>query len=127
MRNNLALNILRWIIAVPAGVLVWFAANHAIGTAFGILHGFDRVGDFWEAPDMDGVPIIGFTWFGLLDMKDWDTALTQIRGTVNTVGLYSLGRKPRKVAIVAVARKLVVLANAIAKSGKPWNSTIGVD
>lgn len=46
----------------------------------------------------DGVPIIGFTWFGLLDMKDWDTALTQIRGTVNTVGLYSLGRKPRKVA-----------------------------
>jgi len=35
--------------------------------------------------------------------------------------------KPRKVAIVAVARKLVVLANAIAKSGKPWNSTIGVD
>ena len=25
----------------------------------------------------DGVPIIGFTWFGLLDMKDWDSALTQ--------------------------------------------------
>ena len=21
----------------------------------------------------DGVPIIGFTWFGLVDMKDWDT------------------------------------------------------
>lgn len=46
----------------------------------------------------DGVPIIGFTWFGLLDMKDWDTALTKLRGTVNTVGLYTLGRKPRKVA-----------------------------
>jgi len=28
----------------------------------------------------DGVPIIGFTWFGLVDMKDWDTALTRIRG-----------------------------------------------
>ena len=25
----------------------------------------------------DGVPIIGFTWFGLVDMKDWDTALTK--------------------------------------------------
>jgi len=29
--------------------------------------------------------------------------------------------KPRKVAIVAVARKLIVLANAILKSGQPWN------
>jgi beta-glucosidase/6-phospho-beta-glucosidase/beta-galactosidase len=46
----------------------------------------------------DGVPIIGFTWFGLIDMKDWDTALTQMRGTVNKVGLYSLQRKPRTVA-----------------------------
>ncbi|HEX4794092.1 MAG TPA: family 1 glycosylhydrolase [Humisphaera sp.] len=46
----------------------------------------------------DGVPIIGFTWFGLVDMKDWDTALTQTRGTVNKVGLYTLARKPRKVA-----------------------------
>jgi beta-glucosidase len=46
----------------------------------------------------DGVPIIGFTWFGLVDMKDWDTALTRVRGTVNTVGLYTLARKQRKVA-----------------------------
>jgi beta-glucosidase/6-phospho-beta-glucosidase/beta-galactosidase len=46
----------------------------------------------------DGIPIIGFTWFGLVDMKDWDTALTQMRGTVNKVGLYTLDRRPRKVA-----------------------------
>jgi beta-glucosidase/6-phospho-beta-glucosidase/beta-galactosidase len=46
----------------------------------------------------DGVPIVGFTWFGLVDMKDWDSALTKIRGTVNPVGLYTLQRKPRKVA-----------------------------
>ncbi|HJS66477.1 MAG TPA: hypothetical protein VJ760_04000 [Nitrospiraceae bacterium] len=59
MRNNPAMNILRWAIAVPAGVLLWFAANHSIGIAFGIIHGFDRVDEFWEAPDMDGVLIIG--------------------------------------------------------------------
>lgn len=53
----------------------------------------------------DGVPIIGFTWFGLVDMKDWDTALTKMQGTVNTVGLYTLGRKQRKVA--RVYRRLV--------------------
>jgi beta-glucosidase len=46
----------------------------------------------------DGVPIVGFTWFGLVDMKDWDSALTRRRGTVNPVGLYTLGRTPRKVA-----------------------------
>ncbi len=46
----------------------------------------------------DGVPIIGFTWFGLLDMKDWDSALTKMQGNVNTVGLYTLARKQRKVA-----------------------------
>jgi beta-glucosidase len=46
----------------------------------------------------DGVPIIGFTWFGLVDMRDWDTALTRMRGTVNKVGLYTLDRRPRKVA-----------------------------
>ena len=33
----------------------------------------------------DGVPVVGFTWFGLVDMKDWDTALTHIRGKVNPV------------------------------------------
>lgn len=35
--------------------------------------------------------------------------------------------KPRKVAIVAVARKLVVLANSIVKSGQPWNPALSVD
>lgn len=46
----------------------------------------------------DGVPIIGFTWYGLVDMMDWDTALTKQRGTINAVGLYTLKRKERKVA-----------------------------
>jgi beta-glucosidase/6-phospho-beta-glucosidase/beta-galactosidase len=46
----------------------------------------------------DGVPIIGFTWYGLLDMKDWDTALTKVQGHINKVGLYTLDRRERKVA-----------------------------
>ena len=46
----------------------------------------------------DGVPIVGFTWFGLVDMKDWDSALTKLRGNVNPVGLYTLKRQPRQVA-----------------------------
>jgi hypothetical protein len=59
MPNNPAINIVRWAIAVPAGVMLWFAANHSIGMAFGMIHGVERIEAFWEAPDMDGVPIIG--------------------------------------------------------------------
>jgi beta-glucosidase/6-phospho-beta-glucosidase/beta-galactosidase len=46
----------------------------------------------------DGVPIIGFTWYGLVDMREWDTALTKIQGHVNKVGLYTMERNERKVA-----------------------------
>jgi hypothetical protein len=59
MPNKPAINIVRWAIAVPAGVMLWFAANHSIGMAFGMIHGVERIEAFWEAPDMDGVPIIG--------------------------------------------------------------------
>lgn len=46
----------------------------------------------------DRVPIIGFTWYGLVDMTDWDVALREKRGTVNPVGLFDLERRPRPVA-----------------------------
>jgi hypothetical protein len=46
----------------------------------------------------DGVPIVGFTWFGLVDMKDWDSALTRPLGLVNKVGLFTLARTERKIA-----------------------------
>jgi beta-glucosidase/6-phospho-beta-glucosidase/beta-galactosidase len=45
----------------------------------------------------DGVPIVGFTWYSLTDQTDWDSALREIRGNVNPLGLYDLNRKIRKV------------------------------
>ncbi len=45
----------------------------------------------------DGFPIVGFTWYGLLDQVDWDTALRQNNGTVNPLGLYDLDRRIRPV------------------------------
>ncbi len=41
----------------------------------------------------DGVPIIGFTWYSLLDQVDWDTALREDNGNVNPLGLFDLDRK----------------------------------
>ena len=45
----------------------------------------------------DGVPIVGFTWYSLTDQMDWDTALRKDRRRVNTVGLYDIHRRIRKV------------------------------
>jgi transposase len=39
--------------------------------------------------------------------------------------LKAAGKKP-KVVLVAVARKLLVIANAILKSGKPWDPKVAM-
>lgn len=44
-----------------------------------------------------GVPIVGFTWFSLIDQMDWDTVLREDNHNVNTVGLYDLDRNIREV------------------------------
>ncbi len=47
---------------------------------------------------VDGVPVLGFTWYSLTDQVDWDTGLTERNGHVNPCGLYDLDRRPRAVA-----------------------------
>ena len=46
----------------------------------------------------DGVPVLGFTWYSLIDQIDWDIALAQKNNTVNACGLFDLSRNPRPVA-----------------------------
>jgi hypothetical protein len=53
----------------------------------------------------DHVAVVGFTWYGLTDMTDWDVALRERRGTVNPIGLFDLDRRERPVA--AAFRRLV--------------------
>ena len=45
----------------------------------------------------DGVPLVGFTWYSLIDQVDWDTALREDNGHVNPLGLYDMDRKIRPV------------------------------
>jgi beta-glucosidase len=45
----------------------------------------------------DGVPIVGFTWYSLIDQVDWDVALRQQNGRINPRGLYDMDRKIRPV------------------------------
>jgi beta-glucosidase/6-phospho-beta-glucosidase/beta-galactosidase len=46
---------------------------------------------------LDGVPIIGFTWYSLTDQVDWDTALREDNGRINQLGLADLDRRIRPV------------------------------
>jgi len=45
----------------------------------------------------DGVPLVGFTWYSLIDQVDWDSALRNDDGHVNDYGLFDLQRKIRPV------------------------------
>jgi beta-glucosidase len=44
----------------------------------------------------DGIPIVGFTWYSLVDQVDWDSALREERGNVNPLGLYDMNRNIRR-------------------------------
>jgi beta-glucosidase/6-phospho-beta-glucosidase/beta-galactosidase len=46
----------------------------------------------------DGIPVLGFTWYSLIDQIDWDIELAEKKGTINPCGLYDLERNPRPVA-----------------------------
>jgi beta-glucosidase/6-phospho-beta-glucosidase/beta-galactosidase len=45
-----------------------------------------------------GVPVVGFTWYSLIDQIDWDIQLAEVKNTINPCGLYDLDRQPRPVA-----------------------------
>jgi beta-glucosidase len=44
-----------------------------------------------------GVPMIGFTWYSLIDQVDWDIQLVEIRGHTTPNGLCTLDRQLRDV------------------------------
>jgi beta-glucosidase/6-phospho-beta-glucosidase/beta-galactosidase len=45
-----------------------------------------------------GIPVMGFTWYSLIDQIDWQYGLRIERNAVHPVGLYDLSRRPRPVA-----------------------------
>ena len=45
----------------------------------------------------EGFPIIGFTWYSLIDQVDWDIGLREWRRNVNSFGLSDMDRKIRPV------------------------------
>ena len=46
-----------------------------------------------------GVPLVGFTWYSLVDQVDWSIAMSQPLGIVYPVGLFDLNREARTVGL----------------------------
>jgi hypothetical protein len=82
----------------------------------------------------DGVPILGFTWFSLLDQTDWDTALREDNHRIDPLGLFDLDRKIRKVGeayklliaqwrdelpLQSMSRDMYLTAHDVAPAQKP--------
>jgi beta-glucosidase len=69
-----------------------------------------------------GVPILGFTWFPLIDTVDWQHALRVMRGDVDRIGLHSLDRAPHAVArtyaeLIASAGRAPLAALSAGRAG----------
>lgn len=46
-----------------------------------------------------GVPLVGFTWYSLVDQVDWSIAMSAALGIVYPVGLFDLNREARTVGL----------------------------
>jgi beta-glucosidase/6-phospho-beta-glucosidase/beta-galactosidase len=94
-------------------VLGWYQITRAYYDRYHkpVMHTETNVFDAEEAPAWlwkqwvnvlrmraDGVPVLGFTWYSLIDQIDWDVELARVCGHVNACGLYDLDRRPRPVA-----------------------------
>ncbi|HET7575669.1 MAG TPA: family 1 glycosylhydrolase [Sphingomicrobium sp.] len=47
----------------------------------------------------DGVPLVGFTWYSLVDQIDWSFAMSEPVGVVYPVGLFDMNREARTVGL----------------------------
>jgi beta-glucosidase/6-phospho-beta-glucosidase/beta-galactosidase/glycosyltransferase involved in cell wall biosynthesis len=54
----------------------------------------DRTLDEIQQLREEGIPMLGFIWWPLLDQLDWDGAMTHRIGKIHEVGLFNLHRQP---------------------------------
>lgn len=58
-KDHLMINLLRWVAALPLGLIASFAAYMIIDFNFSVIYGYEKVALFWQAHDMAGMPITG--------------------------------------------------------------------
>jgi beta-glucosidase/6-phospho-beta-glucosidase/beta-galactosidase len=100
-------------VRISSEVMGWFNITHEYYLRYHkpVMHTETNVFDAEEAPTWlwkqwvnilrmrkTGVPVLGFTWYSLIDQIDWNIGLARKEGTVNACGLFDLERKPRPVA-----------------------------
>jgi beta-glucosidase/6-phospho-beta-glucosidase/beta-galactosidase len=96
----------------PQDVLGWYLITKEYYERYGkpVFHTETNLMDAEKAPDWlwkqwanvlrirrDRVPVLGFTWYSLLDQVDWDIQLREKNDRINACGLYDLDRRIRPV------------------------------
>lgn len=67
----------------------------------------------------EGIPVIGYTWWPLVDHLDWDGALLHQIGKIHRVGLYNLERTPGGEMRRVPTRILEAYKEVVAKGEEP--------
>ena len=67
----------------------------------------------------EGRDLVGFCWYSLTDQVDWDIALREFRGRVNSLGLVDLARRPRPVATRYAELAALAVSGALPPIGLP--------
>jgi hypothetical protein len=77
----------------------------------------DRTIDDIKQLREEGIPLLGFIWWPLLDQLDWDGAMTHRIGKIHEVGLFNLHRQPDGV-LKRSATPLIKMFKAAMESGE---------
>ncbi len=77
----------------------------------------DRTIDDIKQLREEGIPMLGFVWWPLLDQLDWDGAMTHRIGKIHEVGLFNLHRQPDGV-LKRSATPLIKLFKQAMESGE---------
>ena len=100
-------------VIVGSDVMGWFNITHEYYLRYRkpVMHTETNLFDSKEAPTWlwkqwvnilqmrkTGVPVLGFTWYSLIDQVDWNIGLARKEGTVNPCGLFDMDRNPRPVS-----------------------------
>ena len=100
-------------ILTAPGVWGWYLITHEYYNRYKkpVMHTETNVFDPAEGPTWlwkqwlnilrmreDGIPVLGFTWYSLIDQVDWDIGLEKKVGKINECGLFDMDRKPHPVA-----------------------------
>ena len=109
---------------------VLFAETGAPGDDATKIAWMDRLVTEVRAARGNGVPVIGITWWGLIDQVDWGSGLRRLNYEIDPTGLYSLrwaGERLERIPTEALDRWIAYTAGPIEETVGPLAGKLAPD